>query len=54
VRFEPSVPVLNWWRSAPRASWPARSAERYRGPWNAFTANPILVIRIRLDHRQRG
>jgi len=37
-------PVVFWWRWAPCASWPARSAHRYTGPWNAATRNPILVI----------
>ncbi len=37
-------PVLSWWRWAPCASWPARSADPYTGPWNATTRNPILVI----------
>ena len=42
-------PVLTWWRWAPCASWPARSADRYTGPWNASTNNPILVIGTRFD-----
>jgi pimeloyl-ACP methyl ester carboxylesterase len=42
-------PVLSWWRWAPCASWPARSADRYTGPWNATTKNPILVIGTRFD-----
>ena len=42
-------PVLGWWRWAPCASWPARSADRYTGPWNASTKNPILVIGTRFD-----
>ncbi|UGS34156.1 alpha/beta hydrolase [Capillimicrobium parvum] len=37
-------PVISWWRWAPCASWPARSADRYTGPWNATTRSPILVI----------
>ena len=37
-------PVLGWWLWAPCAAWPAQSAERYTGPWNRKTANPILVI----------
>jgi len=37
-------PLLVWWRWAPCASWPVRSAHRYTGPWNATTPNPILVI----------
>ena len=42
-------PVLSWWRWAPCASWPVRSADRYTGPWNASTKNPILVIGTRFD-----
>jgi hypothetical protein len=37
-------PVLGWWLWAPCAAWPARSAVRYTGPWNAHTNNPILVV----------
>ena len=37
-------PVIFWWRWAMCAQWPARSAERYTGPWNAKTRTPILVI----------
>lgn len=31
------------------AAWPTRSADRYTGPWNAATANPILLIGTRFD-----
>ena len=41
--------MLTWWRWAPCASWPAHSAERYTGPWDATTKNPILVIGTRFD-----
>ena len=37
-------PVIFWWRWAMCAQWPTRSADRYTGPWNAKTLNPILVI----------
>jgi pimeloyl-ACP methyl ester carboxylesterase len=37
-------PVLFWWRWAMCASWPTRSADRYTGPWNAKTKNPVLVV----------
>jgi TAP-like protein len=43
------APVTGWWFWAPCASWPARSADRYTGPWNAPTKNPILVMGIRFD-----
>jgi pimeloyl-ACP methyl ester carboxylesterase len=42
-------PVLGWWAWGPCASWPARNADRYTGPWNASTKNPILVMGIRFD-----
>jgi pimeloyl-ACP methyl ester carboxylesterase len=32
------------WNDEPCASWPAAAADRYAGPWNQHTANPILVI----------
>ena len=41
-------PVTGW-INAPCASWPTRSADRYTGPWDATTHNPILVIGTRFD-----
>jgi hypothetical protein len=41
-------PVVGW-INASCASWPTRSADRYTGPWNASTRNPILVIGTRFD-----
>jgi pimeloyl-ACP methyl ester carboxylesterase len=41
-------PVIGW-INAPCASWPARSADRYTGPWDADTRRPILVIGTRFD-----
>jgi pimeloyl-ACP methyl ester carboxylesterase len=41
-------PVVGW-INASCASWPAASADRYTGPWNARTRNPILVIGTRFD-----
>jgi pimeloyl-ACP methyl ester carboxylesterase len=32
------------WGDEPCASWPATAADRYSGPWNRPTANPVLVI----------
>jgi hypothetical protein len=32
------------WGDEPCASWPARAAARYVGPWDRPTANPVLVI----------
>jgi pimeloyl-ACP methyl ester carboxylesterase len=42
-------PLLGWWLWAPCASWPVRGQDNYRGPWNARTKNPILLIGIRHD-----
>jgi pimeloyl-ACP methyl ester carboxylesterase len=44
-----SGPVNGWLLWAPCASWTARSADRYTGPWNAHTKEPILVIGTRFD-----
>ncbi len=32
------------WALEPCALWPAFDADRYTGPWNVPTANPLLVI----------
>jgi pimeloyl-ACP methyl ester carboxylesterase len=37
-------PILGWWQWAPCASWPVRGEDTYRGPWDASTPNPILLI----------
>ncbi|GAA2212003.1 alpha/beta hydrolase [Nonomuraea monospora] len=40
---------LTWaWPTAPCAGWP-RSQDRYEGPWNARTANPIMLVGITGD-----
>jgi pimeloyl-ACP methyl ester carboxylesterase len=44
-----SGPVNGWFLWAPCSSWPVRSAQRYIGPWNAYTETPILVIGTRFD-----
>ena len=41
--------LLGWWLWAPCASWPVRGQDNYRGPWNATTKNPILLIGNRHD-----
>ena len=46
-----TAPVEGWWLWAPCASWRTRSGDRFTGPWNAVTANPILVIGTRYDSR---
>jgi pimeloyl-ACP methyl ester carboxylesterase len=38
-----------WAVGAPCASWPARAASRYTGPWNATTASPVLLVGTRFD-----
>ena len=40
---------MGWLIGAPCAAWPAQSADRYTGPWNARTTNPVLLIGTRLD-----
>ena len=36
---------IQWpWGDSPCASWPARAADRYTGPWNRPTPSPILVV----------
>ncbi len=37
------------WLSEPCATWPAVAADRYAGPWNRRTANPVLVIGTTYD-----
>jgi pimeloyl-ACP methyl ester carboxylesterase len=41
--------LLGWWLWAPCAAWPARGQDNYRGPWDATTKNPILLIGTRYD-----
>jgi pimeloyl-ACP methyl ester carboxylesterase len=38
-----------WAVGAPCASWPARVANPYTGPWNATTPSPILLVGTRFD-----
>jgi pimeloyl-ACP methyl ester carboxylesterase len=44
--FGRSGSVGPWWSwaSEPCGSWPATAAERYAGPWDRRTHNPVLVI----------
>jgi pimeloyl-ACP methyl ester carboxylesterase len=42
-------PILGWFQWAPCASWPVRGQDTYRGPWNATTKNPILVLALKHD-----
>ena len=44
--YERSGPIGPWWlwTSVGCASWSASAADRYAGPWNRRTANPVLVV----------
>ncbi|MFE6844539.1 alpha/beta hydrolase [Streptomyces sp. NPDC057686] len=37
------------WAGEPCATWPARAADGYAGPWNKPTAHPVLVVGTRYD-----
>ncbi|MGW5347776.1 alpha/beta fold hydrolase [Streptomyces sp. NPDC004050] len=37
------------WAAEPCATWPARAADRYDGPWNQPTAHPVMVVGTRYD-----
>jgi pimeloyl-ACP methyl ester carboxylesterase len=41
--------AFGWVIGAPCASWPARSAVRYTGPWGAITRIPILLVSLRYE-----
>ncbi|GAA3545677.1 alpha/beta hydrolase [Amycolatopsis ultiminotia] len=48
---EPSAPgfASAWgYRALPCASWPVTDPDRYTGPWNRPTANPVLLVGDRL------
>ena len=40
---------FGWVNGAPCASWPARSAARYDGPFDRHTGTPILLINLRYE-----
>lgn len=42
-------PFTGWTGWAPCAAWPTRRTDRYTGPWNATTRNPILIVGTRFD-----
>jgi pimeloyl-ACP methyl ester carboxylesterase len=42
-------PVVGWGNWAQCASWPARNADRYSGPWDRATEHPVLVIGTTFD-----
>ena len=41
------------WASSPCAVWSGADADRYIGPWDAGTANPVLVVGTRFDPATR-
>ena len=41
------------WASSICAEWPGHDADRYLGPWNHVTANPVLVVGNRWDPATR-
>jgi len=41
------------WSSSACQAWPGTGRDRYAGPWNAVTANPVLVIGNRSDPATR-
>lgn len=49
--YDRSGPLGPWWSwsSEPCASWPATAPNRYAGPWDRRTANPILVMSTTFD-----
>jgi TAP-like protein len=42
-------PPFGWLTGAPCSAWPARSAVRYTGPWDAMTRTPILLVNTRYE-----
>ncbi len=49
TRVSPFLAVTGWWLAVPCAGWPVVNADRYAGPWNRSTPNPVLVIGTRYD-----
>jgi pimeloyl-ACP methyl ester carboxylesterase len=49
--YQRAGPLGPWWswQSVPCASWRATAADRYTGPWDRRTANPVLVLNTTLD-----
>jgi pimeloyl-ACP methyl ester carboxylesterase len=41
--------AMAWWRWATCAASPVRGEDNYRGPWEAATPNPMLLINSRYD-----
>jgi hypothetical protein len=49
TRVSPFLALTGWWLVVPCAAWPLVNADRYAGPWNTSTPNPVLVIGTRYD-----
>jgi pimeloyl-ACP methyl ester carboxylesterase len=49
--FERAGPIGQFWSwtSLPCADWPVTAPDRYVGPWDRRTANPILVVNTTFD-----
>jgi pimeloyl-ACP methyl ester carboxylesterase len=49
--YERAGPLGPWWswQSVPCANWQTAAADRYTGPWDRRTANPILVLNTTHD-----
>jgi hypothetical protein len=45
-------PLLGW-GTLGCASWPARAADRYTGPWRAPTSHPVLLVGVTHDRSRR-
>ncbi|MGW5972939.1 alpha/beta hydrolase [Streptomyces sp. NPDC055186] len=47
---EAGEPARWWvWANEPCATWPARAADPYTGPWDRATAHPVLVVNTTHD-----
>jgi hypothetical protein len=44
-------PFLDWLLWAPCSAWTVSAVNRYTGPWNTDTPNPVLVVGTRHDPR---
>jgi len=49
TRVSPYNAVGGWWLAVPCAAWPVVNTDRYTGPWNRSTPNPVLVVGNRYD-----
>ncbi len=49
VRRAGPIGLSALWGDEPCATWPVRTADPYQGPWNRWTANPILVVGNTVD-----